>query len=62
MAPKSYIRTMRTSSSISAPRIVLYAVLALGAAAASGLTFAAWFNQGDSIFLSLINAGLAWCM
>jgi hypothetical protein len=42
--------------------MVLYAALALGAAAASGLTFAAWFNHGDSIFLSLINAGLAWCM
>ncbi|WP_099998369.1 hypothetical protein [Phyllobacterium zundukense] len=42
--------------------MMLYAVFALGAAIASGLTFAAWFNQGDSIFLSLINAGLAWCM
>jgi hypothetical protein len=59
---KSYIQAMKSSSSISAPRMMLYAALALSAAVASGLTFAAWFNQGDSIFLSLINAGLAWCM
>ncbi|WP_181872343.1 hypothetical protein [Phyllobacterium bourgognense] len=53
---------MKTSSSISTPRVMLYTTLALAASVASGLTFAAWFNKGDSIFLSLINAGLAWCM
>ncbi|WP_340667918.1 hypothetical protein [Phyllobacterium sp.] len=53
---------MKTSPSISTPRLMLYAALALGASVATGLTFAAWFNNSDSIFLSLINAGLAWCM
>jgi hypothetical protein len=53
---------MKTSSPTSTPRMMLYAALALAASIVSGLTFAAWFNKGDSIFLSLVNAGLAWCM
>ncbi|MBA8878691.1 hypothetical protein [Phyllobacterium myrsinacearum] len=53
---------MKSSYSISPSRLTLYATLALAAAVATGVTFAAWFNHGDTIFLSLIQAGLSWCM
>ena len=53
---------MKSSPSITTPRLMLYTALALLASVVTGLTFAAWFNNSDSIFLSLINAGLAWCM
>ncbi|WP_256440616.1 hypothetical protein [Phyllobacterium sp. 628] len=42
--------------------MMLYATLALAACAATGLAFAGWVNHGDAIFLSLIQAGLSWCM
>ncbi|WP_165403424.1 hypothetical protein [Phyllobacterium myrsinacearum] len=53
---------MKSSYSISPSQLTLYTTLALVAAAATGATFAAWFNHGDTIFLSLIQAGLSWCM
>ncbi len=62
MRVKSYNRTMKSSYSISPSQMALYATLALIAATATGITFAAWFNHGDTIFLSLIQAGLSWCM
>lgn len=45
--------------------LVLFGKAALGAAAlaaATGVAFAAWIENGDAIFISLIQAGLAWCM
>lgn len=62
MTVKSYNQLMKSSYSISPSRLTLYATLALAAAVATGVTFAAWFNHGDTIFLSLIQAGLSWCM
>ncbi|MBN9134979.1 MULTISPECIES: hypothetical protein [Phyllobacterium] len=53
---------MKSSYSISPSRLTLYTTLALFAAMATGATFAAWFNHGDTIFLSLIQAGLSWCI
>ncbi len=41
------------------------AALALGAlalAAATGVAFAGWMNNGAGIFRAMIEAGLAWCM
>ncbi|PRD57974.1 hypothetical protein DEV92_101129 [Phyllobacterium myrsinacearum] len=62
MPVKSYNPRMKSSYSISPSQLTLYTTLALVAAAATGATFAAWFNHGDTIFLSLIQAGLSWCM
>jgi hypothetical protein len=33
-----------------------------GIAAATGAAFAAWVNNADGIFMSVIESGLAWCM
>lgn len=45
--------------------LVLFGKIALGVAAlaaATGVAFAAWVENGDEIFVSMIQAGLAWCM
>lgn len=34
----------------------------VAAAAATGAAFAAWAANGDEIFMSMIDAGLSWCM
>ena len=40
------------------------AKLALGVAAfaaATGLAFAAWIDQGAGIFMAMVETGIAWC-
>lgn len=39
---------------------IVVAVIAL--AAATGVAFAAWMENGAGIFRSMVEAGLAWCM
>ena len=37
---------------------------ALGVAAlagATGLAFASWLDQGEGIFMTMVDAGLSWC-
>lgn len=31
-------------------------------ASAAGVAFAGWLNHADGIFMSMIDAGLSWCM
>lgn len=38
------------------------AVAVIAFAGATGAAFAAWVDNGDEIFASMIQAGLAWCM
>lgn len=43
----------------------LYAKLGLAVAAlaaATGVAFAAWVQNGDDMIVSMFQAGLAWCM
>lgn len=45
--------------------MLLFGKIALGVAvlaAATGVAFAAWVENGDEMFASMIQAGLAWCM
>lgn len=42
--------------------LVLAAALTLAAAAATGLAFAGWLDHGATLFLSLAQGGLAWCL
>jgi hypothetical protein len=40
------------------------AKIALGAAvlaAAAGIAFASWLDQGAGIFMTMVDAGLSWC-
>lgn len=40
------------------------AKIALGVAAlaaATGLAFASWLDQGEGIFMTMVDAGLSWC-
>jgi hypothetical protein len=30
-------------------------------AAATGLAFASWLDQGEGIFMTMVDAGLSWC-
>ncbi len=50
----------RTGASI--PRLPI-ALLALGVAGAlAAVAFAGWMEHGASIFLSLAESGMAWCL
>ena len=45
--------------------LILFAKIGLGVAmfaAATGVAFAAWVENSDEIFISMVQAGLAWCM
>lgn len=45
--------------------LALFGKIALGVAlvaAATGAAFAAWVENGDAIFMTMIDAGLSWCM
>lgn len=47
---------------MSLRKTLAFAGAAIVAALATGAAFAAWFNHGDAIFISLIQSGLAWCL
>lgn len=58
---KGYIRRMKQFSHLP---VATTARIALGvalAAAATGLAFASWIDQGAGIFMATVEAGLAWC-
>jgi hypothetical protein len=45
--------------------LILFGKIALGVvvlSAATGVAFAAWVENGDEMFVSMIQAGMAWCM
>ena len=45
--------------------LLLAGKIALGVAvfaAATGVAFAAWAENGGAIFLSMVEAGMAWCL
>lgn len=55
------METMNVRHSIP---ISLLAKAALGMAAlaaATGFAFASWLDQGDGIFMAMVDAGLSWC-
>jgi hypothetical protein len=53
------MKLSRPQHSAPAIRIALgLAVLGL----ATGAAFAAWASQADEIFLSMVEAGLSWCL
>lgn len=47
---------------MSLRKALAFAGFAAVGALATGAAFAAWFNHGDAIFISLIQSGLAWCL
>lgn len=55
-----YIGFMKSRSSWIFAGKIAAAVIAL--AGATGAAFAAWVDNGDEIFVSMVQAGLAWCM
>jgi len=56
---RAYIRRMtRPASTQTLLAIALAAILL---AAATGVAFAGWLNHGAGIFMSLVEAGIAWC-
>lgn len=60
LAPR-YVESMRQLQPTS---LATTAGIALGVAAfaaMTGLAFAAWLDNGASIFLSLVDAGMSWC-
>ncbi len=55
---------MSTMKSIGSPGLGTIAALSGGLAllaAATGAAFGAWLQHGAAIFLSMAEAGLAWC-
>lgn len=56
-----YIRRMKQLSSVP---VATAAKIALGVAllaAATGLAFASWIDNGAGIFMATVESGLAWC-
>jgi hypothetical protein len=51
--------TDRTSAGLNLPLIVLAVMIAAGL---GGLAFYGWISLGSSMFLTLAQTGLAWCM
>lgn len=45
----------------STNRLLLVGIGAILLAAATGVAFAAWVDNGDAMLMSMFEAGLAWC-
>lgn len=56
-----YVRTMKQAQPISLSRTAGIALAVTAFAAATGLVFASWMDQGAGIFMSLVEAGMSWC-
>lgn len=44
------------------PLLLVFAAAALSFAVIGGLGLAMWMDKGAALFLSLVEAGLAWCL
>jgi len=53
---------MNGSMPLSPRTLATVALAAVAFAAATGVAFAAWMENGAGIFRSMVEAGLAWCM
>jgi hypothetical protein len=60
-APARYILSMNANGPFSVSFLVKTVLGFALLAAATGLAFAAWLDQGAGIFMAMIDAGLAWC-
>lgn len=52
---------MRLSAPFTLPATAKLLGGAVALSAATGAAFASWIDQGDGIFLSMVEAGLSWC-
>ncbi len=52
---------MKQIASMPVSTVAKVVVCAALLAAASGLAFASWMNNGAGIFMAMIENGLAWC-
>jgi hypothetical protein len=55
-----YLRAMRIMAG-STRNVARIAIAAAAVAAATGAAFAAWVDHGAGIFMTMVEAGLAWC-
>ena len=60
-APARYVAHMNAHGPLSVSFLVKAVLGVALLAAATGLAFGAWLDQGAGIFLAMIDAGLAWC-
>lgn len=58
---KRYIRHMKQLSSLPAATVAKIALGVALLAAATGVAFASWLDNGAAIFMATVEAGLAWC-
>ena len=52
---------MNAQRSLPVSFLVKAALGVAALAAATGLAFASWLDQGEGIFMSMVDAGLSWC-
>lgn len=56
-----YMSAMKLPVPLSGSTIAKVALGGIVLAAATGVAFASWMDQGAGIFLAMVDAGLAWC-
>ena len=52
---------MNAQRSLPVSFLVKAALGVAALAAATGLAFASWLDQGEGIFMTMVDAGLSWC-
>ena len=61
MALPRYGAAMNAHRSVSVSFLAKAAIGVAALAAATGLAFASWLDQGAGIFMTMVDAGLSWC-
>jgi hypothetical protein len=59
-APR-YILCMKQFSNLPAAHVAKIALGVVLLAGATGMAFASWIDKGAAIFMTSVEAGLAWC-
>jgi hypothetical protein len=58
---EGYYLDMKSSAGKMLPSIARIGLAAVAVAAATGLAFAAWVENGPAILMSMAETGLSWC-